>query len=277
MPQSPAFDAYQVVAQVIFLCAALGACAWGLVRGGLLAARDWRQVTTRRLGIWVGVLVAAQVLASALGVGLALAGVVAWGTGLLAAGGFVLLLPALLVLPAGLARDSERHLPGEGNSARRRLVITAVTIACIVGSLGYLLAVSQFVTLEVDSSLEALMQDKLALFVFLPVALIAAPVEEIIFRQGIQQPLIDRLGGSPLAAWGCIAFTALIWAVGHSAYVTPHGIKEAQIFLVGLGFGWLHWRYGLVACTAAHLGLNGSMLALEIVNRLLPGGEVPVV
>ncbi|CAN5362268.1 hypothetical protein BH09SUM1_BH09SUM1_18230 [soil metagenome] len=91
--------------------------------------------------------------------------------------------------------------------------------------------------------------------------LIAAALEEILFRGGIQTMLSRWI--NPHAA---IAVTALLWAFGHTGYMTPIGAKEAQIFGLGLLFGYARQKYGLRAAIVMHVVNN----ALSVLAMLLP-------
>lgn len=97
--------------------------------------------------------------------------------------------------------------------------------------------------------------------------LAAAAYEEILFR-GALQPMLSRFGG----AAGGIILSSFLWTFGHAgAYVTPHGLKEAHIFALGLLFGYLRWRYGLRAAIAAHMANNGAAMIFGIFMPPLAG------
>lgn len=102
-----------------------------------------------------------------------------------------------------------------------------------------------------------------------PLALLAAVVEEIIFRLGMQG-LIERV----LRAWDprgvvAIAASTLVWTLGHAANATPHGLKEIHIVVVGVVLGRVMQTHGLRAAIAAHLGLNAMALAMSGVAAML--------
>ena len=42
----------------------------------------------------------------------------------------------------------------------------------------------------------------------------------------------------------------------------PQWVKFVQLFPMGIGLGWLFWRYGVESCMLAHLTLNVAMLPL---------------
>ena len=94
-------------------------------------------------------------------------------------------------------------------------------------------------------------------------ALLAAVAEEIIFR-GVLQPAL-RSTGLPIVA--AIFLTSLAWAVGHSGYIEPFGVKELQVLGLGLGLGYARWKFGLRGAIGLHLANNASALLLEVLLR----------
>lgn len=94
-------------------------------------------------------------------------------------------------------------------------------------------------------------------------AMMAAVAEEILFR-GVLQPSLHRVG---LPVWVAILLTSLAWAIGHSGYIEPFGVKEFQVLGLGLGFGYARWKFGLRGAIAMHLANNLCALLLEVLFR----------
>ncbi len=90
--------------------------------------------------------------------------------------------------------------------------------------------------------------------------LLAPAVEEIVFRGVIQGRLEvwakRRRWPRFWAASIPIASASFLWTLGHVGLVQPQGLKEAQIFLLGLLFGAIRRRYGLLGAIVAHGVLN---------------------
>ena len=84
--------------------------------------------------------------------------------------------------------------------------------------------------------------------------------EEIIFRHGIQNMLAKFLGWRGGRYWIAIAVTSALWTLGHAGALDPNWIKFAQIFPLGLLFGWLYLRYGLQSSILAHAVFNLIMV-----------------
>ncbi len=94
-------------------------------------------------------------------------------------------------------------------------------------------------------------------------ALIAAVVEEVIFRGGLQTLLTEK---TPLGVPGAIVLVSIVWALGHvGAYVEQVGVKELQIFGLGVIYGYARWRFGLSAAIVLHLFNNGVTLLLLVI------------
>ncbi len=100
---------------------------------------------------------------------------------------------------------------------------------------------------------------------FLFVSALAAPVyEEVIFRFVLigaflnwakrLRPLGELAPG--YRAGVAILISTLLWTVLHSGMLIPFGVKEAQIFGIGIMLSWLFWHYGLEACIIAHTIIN---------------------
>jgi hypothetical protein len=84
----------------------------------------------------------------------------------------------------------------------------------------------------------------------------AAFYEEILFRLFVQNLFERLLRKFSLRVPIAIAATSAFWAMGHYGMLVPHGVKELQIFGVGLVLGYASRRYGLEVCIVAHLALN---------------------
>jgi membrane protease YdiL (CAAX protease family) len=54
--------------------------------------------------------------------------------------------------------------------------------------------------------------------------------------------------------------SSLVWSLGHAGNADPIWLKLAQIFLLGLLFGWLAHRHNVESAIMAHVGLNVAAL-----------------
>ncbi len=86
--------------------------------------------------------------------------------------------------------------------------------------------------------------------------------EEIVFRLGIQNYLAKqfRLNGDKY--WVAVVLTSGLWALAHVNMLAPEWVKIAQIFPIGIAFGFLFKKYGLESCILAHGILNLGMMGL---------------
>ena len=88
-------------------------------------------------------------------------------------------------------------------------------------------------------------------------AVIAAPIgEELMFR-GF---LFRGWAASSLGVGGTVLATSAIWALIHLQY---DWFGVAQIFCIGLVFGWLRWRSGSTALTMLLHGVVNLVAAIE--------------
>ncbi len=95
--------------------------------------------------------------------------------------------------------------------------------------------------------------------VLLAIALVvAAPLmEELLFR-GFLFPGYER---SRLGPWGAMIITSAAWAVMHVQYETFY---IAQIFILGLVFGWLRWSSGSTTLTIILHAIVNSAALLQV-------------
>lgn len=100
--------------------------------------------------------------------------------------------------------------------------------------------------------------------------LLAAPVEEVIFRLGLQSRLERWAGGRGWSPLVPIVMTSFLWTLGHAGIVEPQGVKELQIFLLGVLFGWGRRRWGLAGAILAHGMLNGYVCISQIIQGIHP-------
>ncbi len=100
-------------------------------------------------------------------------------------------------------------------------------------------------------------------FALLLPLLVAAPLlEELVFRGGLQEQLLERL--SPGAA---NAFTALAFALAHG--LTRSWWLAAAVLLPAGALGWLYQRERRVApCVAAHAAMNLVWIGLSAAGGL---------
>ncbi len=97
-------------------------------------------------------------------------------------------------------------------------------------------------------------------------ALFAAFAEEIIFRGGFQGLLEKR----KLPVGFAITLPAFVFALGHAGYVEPWGVKELQIFGLGVIFGFAKYRHGLIVATSLHLINNLLALLGALIIPMTP-------
>ncbi|MBX3730466.1 MAG: CPBP family intramembrane metalloprotease, partial [Candidatus Sumerlaeia bacterium] len=235
--------------------------------------------TRRRVGGWhvVAALVCGVGLVGALAaaVVLGLLGFAEWLLLSAVVGQAALAVCAGMALPLGLLLDERlregRSAPGKGEAAWGTALGTAVVLTV---SFGGLVLVGQWVEIRHSDMMERMVSTWGGLGVFAVVAVVAALVEEVVFRLGLQGVLeaFGRRIGLPagMAAAGAIVGASVLFALGHAGMVEPDGLKELQIFFVGVVLGTLKWRYGLWSCVVAHLVLNLAALGVEVAMRLAP-------
>jgi hypothetical protein len=88
-------------------------------------------------------------------------------------------------------------------------------------------------------------------------------VEEIVFRLGVQTYISKYFDWHGKKYWLAIGLTAGIWTFGHIGILDPDWIKLAQVYPIGLAFGWLCYKYGAESSILAHGLLNVVMVYLS--------------
>jgi len=178
---------------------------------------------------------------------------------------WVTVLLALAIAPMGILLTREMRTIAPGASSKRWWIeVGGGTLFIIVFSYAYFIVLGQFISIEVTEFFETMIESSWALLAFMPMVLVAAVVEEVIFRMGLQS-LLERAChkiGAPVFL--AVAAASAVWAVGHAGMLGPVGIKEGQIFVVGLVLGVLKIRHGAAACIGGHLALNASALVAEL-------------
>lgn len=104
-------------------------------------------------------------------------------------------------------------------------------------------------------------EPRLFLLVFPSIAIGAPLAEEMIFRG----QLFTALSGTRLGAAGTTLVTAALWALLH---VTEPWLSIGLIFVMGLIFGWLMFRFGSIWVTMACHGAWNGCYALLIFSNL---------
>lgn len=97
----------------------------------------------------------------------------------------------------------------------------------------------------------------LFLFVFPSVAIGAPLAEEVIFRG----QLFSALSTTRLGVTGATLVTATVWSLLH---VTEPWLSIALIFMMGLAFGWMMYRFGSLWVTIICHGIWNGLYALLI-------------
>lgn len=159
----------------------------------------------------------------------------------------------------------------EGDHPKRRKILVELPLFALL-TLGWsflsLIAFTEVV--EVEVSEEFFLRDLqerpwaqfVAVFIFV---LVLALLEELVFRGGIQGALERTRLGVP----GAIVVAALVWSLGHVGYLDTIGVKELQIFGLGIIFGVVKARLGLKWAAALHLLNNFAAMGLAGVDRFV--------
>ncbi len=99
--------------------------------------------------------------------------------------------------------------------------------------------------------------DTLSFLILVLIISTAAPFyEEVIFRLAFQNLVAIFLRKRGISTSWAIVLSAGVWTLGHTGLVVPVGVKELQIFGVGLVLGKVMEKAGLEGCIAVHLMLN---------------------
>jgi len=117
---------------------------------------------------------------------------------------------------------------------------------------------------EFRSMMQALESAETFWIISLVSGLLAIFSSEITFRLGIQNALSVWWGESELAQWIAIVIASLLSALPLFMLSGSAWVHFAQIFIVGLGLGWLNKRYGIEASIVASLITFLIMLSLGL-------------
>lgn len=123
------------------------------------------------------------------------------------------------------------------------------------------------VWLPVSTPYTDAMSTFLPAFSVLLVGLLAAVMEELVFR------VIGISVGTRYVRYSAVAvvLTALIWAVGHSQYVVmPPYARFVELTIVGIVAGWLFLRYDFMTVLGYHFTYNASVTAVPMLLANLP-------
>jgi membrane protease YdiL (CAAX protease family) len=254
-------DPYVFAVQLFYLAASAVVFALMLVQL-VLASRKEREGVFNTWLKWIGPIFLVQVLVTIAAVIFLFAGAIKEEDFLVVLGQWILVFLAVGAFPGGLL--VEQRARGSRKSSRWSwfFTVAVATITVLAISMVWILAVSGFISEKPQTFLDELAKSIPGLIILVPIAILAAPVEEAIFRLGMQGQLmaLEKRGWCP--KWATLVIPSTIWALGHAGVVTPHGLKEFQIFLVGLVLGVVYRRHGFGACVAVHLGLNCGALLL---------------
>lgn len=252
---------YAFFAQHLYLAAMLLIMVWSLVRCARRPSLLVDVLRARSFPVWV--LTFALIL-----LGLPLAGF-AFLTG--GQGAFDLLGPIIaMLLLMVLVALAAYPVAVEADHPRRRRVLLELPLLALL-TLGWsflsLIAFTEVVEVEVSEEffLRDLPQRPLAEFaaVFLFVLALAL-LEELVFRGGIQGALERTRLGVP----GAILAASFIWSLGHVGYLDTIGVKEIQIFGLGVIFGIAKVRLGLTWAAILHLLNNLAAMAFTGMERM---------
>jgi membrane protease YdiL (CAAX protease family) len=153
-------------------------------------------------------------------------------------GGFMMAMyAAIMLLVLALGIDLAQYTPGpDGQSPK-------------TGSAG----------LVKEAMFDIANEPLLFLLVFPSIAIGAPLAEELIFRG----QLFSALSQTRLGVSGTTIVTALLWALLH---VSEPWLSIGLIFLMGLAFGWMMYRFGslwvTIACHSAWNGIYGLIIFL---------------
>ncbi len=157
--------------------------------------------------------------------------------------GFMLVMYAsILIVVLSLGIDMSQYTPGpDGQSPKS-------------GSAG----------LVKEAMFDIANEPLLFLFVFPSIAIGAPLVEEVIFRG----QLFSALSQTRLGAAGTTVVTAALWSLLH---VTEPWLSITLIFIMGLVFGWMMYRFGSLWVTIICHGVWNGFYAMLIFANLAGG------
>jgi len=261
-------DPYAFAAQMFYM--GVAAAVVGLLLGvWLLASKSERAAIFDAWLFWTTPLLLAQVLTTILGGVLWMMGVLPAMMITLVLGQWLMLLLGLGSLPGGLILARRMKKGRNRNWGGWTATVVGATVGVLAFSLAWLAVASMLFEPQQNEMLRDASSSLPAFLVIVPIALLAAPLEEAVFRLGMQGMMesAEKKGWMPM--WATLVVPSAVWALGHAGTLTPHGIKEFQIFVVGLVLGLVYRKYGFGACVAVHLGLNLGALALVPLEMLV--------
>lgn len=184
--------------------------------------------------------------------------------GLVLTGSILLAVAAACYPPSIEGDETELWRPGSGKAVAS---LTGIAILWSMFSIGILMHLLEGKASE-DFAFEGVSVERpLQYLTLLFFALAGAVLEEIIFRGGLIKAL-KRVSESNLLA---IIVSSMLFALAHPSYIEPIGIKEFQIFGLGVIFAIARMRYGLGAAILLHVFNNlFAMLAMLLVH-FMPG------
>lgn len=181
-------------------------------------------------------------------------------TGRLAIGLILSLSIALAVYPSAAERDG--RMPRLPQRAQTNLFLVLFVLSG-AWSFGLVPLITQFIEVKIVGGgiVDVVTLGRPLEFLMVCAFALAAPfLEEIIFRGGVQ----GGLEKTRLGTWGALIVASFLFALGHTTYIEPHGIKEGHVFVLGLIFGVARMRLGLTAAILLHFANNLAALALEV-------------
>lgn len=90
-----------------------------------------------------------------------------------------------------------------------------------------------------------------------------AVAEELVFRFIFPNLIAVRFDISGKKYWIPIIISSFFWTISHAGILNPEWVKFAQIFPIGLAFGWLCRKHGLESSIFAHAGFNIIMIFIS--------------
>ncbi|MCB2155115.1 CPBP family intramembrane metalloprotease [bacterium] len=259
-------SAAQTVAQLSALGAVVGASIWMMARPQIVG--QWlvgNRPVRRSLVAGVTLMVLGSVCAA----------LAVWVGGVekvfmtRTLGTWVMLAAAACALPAAFDMDRRSRKGGLPPKPVWQIGILAGTGAVIIVSLLWFWVAGLLFNVQGTEVFAGLLVLGWQFPTLVILALLAAPIEELIFRgalQGLLERICARFGWP---AWLAVVAAAALWALGHAGMVTPDGIKEGQILAIGLMLGFARRRFGLEGAIAIHLGLNMWTLLMQFALNLL--------